>query len=71
MKQPTVGIVGTGIYIPEGRMTAREISALTKGVWSEQAVIDKLGIRQKSIPGPADGTQEMGVRAALDALKNT
>jgi 3-oxoacyl-[acyl-carrier-protein] synthase-3 len=71
MKQPTVGIVGTGIYIPEGRMTAREISALTHGVWSEQAVIDKLGIRQKSIPGPADGTQEMGVRAALDALKST
>jgi len=71
MKQPTVGSVGTGIYIPEGRMTAREISALTHGVWSEQAVIDKLGIRQKSIPGPADGTQEMGVRAALDALKST
>jgi len=71
MTKPTVGIVGTGIYIPEGRMTAREISALTHGVWNEQAIIEKLGIREKSIPGPADGTQEMGVKAALNVLQNT
>lgn len=71
MKQPNVGILGTGIYIPEGRMTAKQISDATHGVWSEQAVIDKLGIREKAIPGPGDGTQEMGVKAALDALKNT
>ncbi|PKK97609.1 MAG: hypothetical protein CVV57_10290 [Tenericutes bacterium HGW-Tenericutes-2] len=71
MKKPTVGIVGTGIYLPSGRMTAKEISELTQGVWSEQAVIEKLGIREKTIPGPDDGTQEMGVKAALDCLKNT
>ncbi|MDR1586700.1 MAG: 3-oxoacyl-ACP synthase [Treponema sp.] len=65
------GIVGTGIYIPQTRMTAKEISEATGGVWSEQAVIDKLGIVSKPIPGPDDGTQEMGVRAALDCLKNT
>jgi 3-oxoacyl-[acyl-carrier-protein] synthase-3 len=66
-----VGIVGTGIYIPEGRMTARQISEATKGVWAEQAVIEKLGIREIVVPGPNDGTQEMGVKAGLDALKNT
>jgi len=68
-----VGIVGTGIYLPEGRMTAKEISEKTNGVWSEAAVIDKLGIRQKTVPQemPKDGTQEMGALAALDALKNT
>ena len=71
MKKPTVGIVGTGIYLPSGRMTAKEISDLTQGVWSEEAVIDKLGIREITIPSPADGTQEMGVKAALDCLKNT
>ncbi|MDR1072968.1 MAG: 3-oxoacyl-ACP synthase [Treponema sp.] len=65
------GIVGTGIYIPEARMSAREISEATGGVWSEQAVVDKLGIISKPIPGPGDGTQEMGVRAALDCLENT
>jgi 3-oxoacyl-[acyl-carrier-protein] synthase III len=66
-----VGIVGTGIYIPNGRMTAKEISDATNGIWTEQAVIEKLGIIEKSIPGPEDGTQEMGAKAALDCLKNT
>jgi 3-oxoacyl-[acyl-carrier-protein] synthase-3 len=65
------GIVGTGIYIPNTKMTAKEISEATRGVWSEQAVIEKLGIVSKPVPGADDGTQEMGVRAALDCLKNT
>lgn len=73
MNKVNVGIVGTGIYLPKGRMTARDVSEATKGVWSEQAVIDKLGIREKVMPLdlPQDGTQEMGALAALDALKNT
>lgn len=66
-----IGIVGTGIYIPQGKMNAKEIADATKGVWTEQAVIEKLGIREKPIPGPKDGTQEMGALAALDCLKNT
>jgi 3-oxoacyl-[acyl-carrier-protein] synthase III len=73
VNQNNVGIVGTGIYLPKGRMQASEIAEATKGIWSEQAVIDKLGIREKVVPGnlPNDGTQEMGALAALDALKNT
>lgn len=71
MADINVGIVGTGIYIPETRMTAKEISDATEGVWAEEAVIDKLGIVEKPIPGEDDGTQEMGVRAGLDALKRT
>ncbi|MDR1654056.1 MAG: 3-oxoacyl-ACP synthase [Prevotellaceae bacterium] len=67
----TTGIVGTGIYIPEKRMTAADISSATGGVWTEQAIIEKLGIRQKPMPAVEDGTQEMGARAALDCLKNT
>lgn len=66
-----IGIVGTGIYIPEQRITAAQISTATKNVWSENAIIEKLGIIEKPIPGPEDGTQEMGVKAALDCLKNT
>jgi 3-oxoacyl-[acyl-carrier-protein] synthase-3 len=68
---PHAGIVGTGVYIPQARMSAADISSATGGVWSEQAVIDKLGIVCKSIPGAADGTQEMGALAALDCLANT
>lgn len=73
MKKPVVGILGTGIYIPEGRMSAKEISEATNSFWTEDAVIEKLGIVEKPIPGPGiiDGSQEMAVRAAKDALKNT
>ena len=73
MSKHHVGIVGTGVYLPKGRMTAAQIAEQTKGVWSEEAVRDKLGIRQKYIPQDkvADGTQEMGALAALDCLKNT
>ncbi len=71
MNKPNIGIVGTGIYVPKNHMTAKEISDATNGIWAEDAVYQKLGIRQKTLPGPNDGTQEMGVYAALDCLKNT
>ncbi len=68
-----VGIVGIGIYLPEGRMTAKEIADKTNGIWTEQNIIDKLGIVEKVMPVelPKDGTQEMGALAALDALAKT
>lgn len=66
-----VGIVGTGIYIPQKKMSAAEIATATKGVWSEAAIIEKLGIVEKPIAGADDGTQEMGVRAAMNCLQNT
>lgn len=69
MEQRGVGIASYGLYIPHTFMTAGEISDATEGVWSEQAIIEKQGILKKPVPGPDDGTQEMGVRAALDALK--
>ncbi len=65
------GIVGTGIYIPKGRMTAADIANATGGMWTEPAIVEKLGIVEKPIPGKEDGTQEMGALAALDCLKNT
>jgi 3-oxoacyl-[acyl-carrier-protein] synthase-3 len=68
MSLTTVGVVSLGLYIPDTFMTARDISERTNGVWSEDAVRGKLGINRKPIPGLEDGTQEMGVRAALDAL---
>lgn len=71
MKKPTIGILGTGIYIPEEKMTAKHIAEKTNGFWTEEAIVEKLGIVQKPIPCPDDGTQEMGVKASLNVLKNT
>jgi 3-oxoacyl-[acyl-carrier-protein] synthase-3 len=66
-----VGILGYGLYRPSHFMSAADIAAATGGRWSEAAVQEKLGILRKSIPGPEDGTQEMGARAGLDALART
>jgi len=65
-----IGITGIGTYIPKTYMTAAEISAATKGTWSEDAVIDKLGIAKKPIAGPNEGTQEMGYLAAKACMEN-
>ena len=70
-KKDHLGIVGTGIYIPDKKMSAAEISEATDGHWAEEAVKEKLGIIEKVIPGENDGTQEMGVKAAEDALSRT
>jgi 3-oxoacyl-[acyl-carrier-protein] synthase-3 len=64
-----VGIVSWGLYLPEPEMTAAQISQATGGFWSEDAVVQKLGIVRKRVPGPEDGTQAMAVRAARDALQ--
>ena len=66
-----VGVVGTGIYLPKQTRSAKEIAALTQGVWTKEAVIEKLGIRHIYVPGEDDGTQEMALRAAKDALNRT
>lgn len=65
-----VGIVGLGLYLPNTKVSAKEISDATNGIWSEEAIIKKLGIVEKTVPGIDDGTQEMGARAALDALED-
>jgi 3-oxoacyl-[acyl-carrier-protein] synthase-3 len=66
-----VGIVGTGIYLPKQTMTAKEIADATNGVWTEEAVIEKLGIKQKLIANDQEGPQEMSYLAAMNCLNNT
>ena len=66
-EQP-VGIVATAVYVPEGRITAEEIARATEGRWTPEAVREKLGIEEKAVPGPDDGAQEMGAKAAKRCL---
>ncbi len=69
-KKTTVGIAAIGVYLPEKYMDAEDISLATKGGWSKEAVEAKLGIKKKTVPGPDDGTQEMGAKAALKAIQD-
>ncbi|MFJ8064541.1 3-oxoacyl-ACP synthase [Psychrobacillus sp. NPDC096426] len=63
----TIGIVSTGVYIPDSVMTAEEIAALSN--LPIHVVKNKMGITQKPIPGPDDHTVTMGIRAAEKALQ--
>jgi len=59
-------IAGLGIYLPSRYHTAADIAAAS-GVPVE-IVRGKMGIERKTVPGPDDHTNAMGVRAARDAL---
>jgi len=64
-----IGMRAFATYVPEGHRSAQDISALTGGAWSPEAVRDKLGIERVAIPGPDDGVQEMGAKAAERCLE--
>lgn len=65
--QPNVGILSTGIYIPDTYMTSQELAEKT-GIPVE-VVEEKLGIKKKPIPGPEDHCVEMAVRASKTAIE--
>jgi 3-oxoacyl-[acyl-carrier-protein] synthase III len=70
MNENHVGIIGVGVYIPNQVVTAKEISTYTQGVWSEQAIIEKLGFTEKRVPNDHEGTQEMGALAAIKCIED-
>ncbi|MBO1003682.1 3-oxoacyl-ACP synthase [Pseudogracilibacillus auburnensis] len=63
-----IGIVSTGIYLPEKRMTATEIAE--EANLPVHVVKEKMGITKKPIPGENDHTVAMGIKAAKTALAN-
>ncbi|MEK4245683.1 MULTISPECIES: 3-oxoacyl-ACP synthase [unclassified Psychrobacillus] len=63
----SIGIVSTGIYIPEAVMTAEDIA--TQSNLPLEVVKYKMGISKKPIPGRDDHTVAMGIWAAEKALQ--
>ncbi len=63
----TVGIVSTGIYMPQRKMTATEIAACS--MIPEHIIRHKLGIHEKPIPDEQDHTVQMGIWAAQEAIQ--
>lgn len=62
-----VGILSTGVYIPDNYMDSEEIADKT-GI-PEDVIRNKFGIKKKPIPGKNDHTCAMGVKAANTAIK--
>jgi 3-oxoacyl-[acyl-carrier-protein] synthase III len=62
-----IGIVSTGIYLPESFISGAEIAKLA-GI-PVAIVEEKMGIKKKPVPGPEDHTCEMGIKAARIAVE--
>lgn len=61
------GIKSMGVYIPDRKMTAAQLAEKTG--MPENIIIEKLGIKEKPLPGPGDHTCEMGIKAAREAIE--
>ncbi len=67
MKHETlIGIAGIGTYIPQTYITGAEIARLS-GL-PESVVTEKMGLKRKTIAGPEDHTNQMGIWAAQEAI---
>jgi 3-oxoacyl-[acyl-carrier-protein] synthase III len=62
-----IGIVSTGLYLPDEYMTGKEIAEMA-GI-PPHIVEEKMGIKKKHVPGPHDHTCEMGILAAKQAIE--
>jgi 3-oxoacyl-[acyl-carrier-protein] synthase-3 len=62
-----IGILSTGVYLPEESLTGEDIAKLA-GI-PQHVVEEKMGIKRKCIPGPEDHTCEMGIMAAQRAIE--
>jgi 3-oxoacyl-[acyl-carrier-protein] synthase III len=62
-----IGIVSTGLYLPEEYLTGTEIAE--KAGIPTNVVEEKMGIKKKYVPGPNDHTCEMGIIAAKQAIE--
>jgi len=62
-----IGMLSTGIYLPEKVVSAEEIA--TASDIPVEVIRDKMGISEKRLPSDVDHTVEMGVRAAKKALE--
>ncbi|MET3696316.1 3-oxoacyl-[acyl-carrier-protein] synthase-3 [Bacillus oleivorans] len=63
----SIGIVSTGVYLPETFMTSQEIS--DQSGLPLHVVEEKMGIKKKPVAGSDDHTCEMGIKAAKAALE--
>lgn len=63
----TIGVVSMGLYLPDERMTGAELSEVS-GIPLE-VVEEKMGIKEKPLPGTNDHTAAMGVWAAEKAIQ--
>lgn len=68
LSQKHIGILGTGVYLPEAVLTNKDLEKMvaTTGEW----ILERSGIEERRIAGPHEDTVSMAVAAGRQALQN-
>ncbi|MGG1311249.1 beta-ketoacyl-ACP synthase III [Cohnella laeviribosi] len=61
-----VGILGTGMYAPERRLTNQELETMVET--SDEWIVSRTGIRERRIAAPEQATSDLAYEASLKAL---
>lgn len=68
MKSRSVGIIGTGKYVPERVLTNAELETMVET--NDEWIVSRTGIRERHIAAPDQATSDLAYEAAVQALKS-
>ncbi|MBW5444615.1 beta-ketoacyl-ACP synthase III [Cohnella sp. CFH 77786] len=68
MRDIPVGILGTGKYVPESRLTNQDLERMVET--SDEWIVTRTGIRERRIADPAQATSDLAYEASLRALES-
>lgn len=63
----SVGILGTGKYVPERRLTNQELEQMVET--NDEWIVTRTGIRERRIAAPEQATSDLAYEASLQALQ--
>ncbi|MEK3734514.1 MULTISPECIES: beta-ketoacyl-ACP synthase III [Paenibacillus] len=67
-KLRSVGIIGTGKYVPEKILTNQDLEKIVDT--SDEWIVSRTGIRERHIAAPDEATSDLAYKAALNALES-
>lgn len=67
MNEISVGILGTGKYVPERRLTNQELEQMVET--NDEWIVTRTGIRERRIAAPEQATSDLAYEASVRALE--
>lgn len=68
LNTPSVGIIGTGKYVPERVLTNAELEQMVET--NDEWIVTRTGIRERRIAAPDQATSDLALRASQEALRS-
>lgn len=68
MKLRSVGIIGTGMYVPEKVLTNADLETMVET--NDEWIVSRTGIRERHIAAPEQATSDLAYEAAVKALES-